>query len=169
MRRATFQIPAIIVAGNLIMNGVDLFKQSHPIYAAVRRERMVTTSMLRFVLDTPVLNAHAVLRALLKPGDRITDTSSMKPRMVTQLVLKHVAYKQQSVTLEIPSPARTARQSDANVESPLPEPDRFQGKERKYSVHYILCKLLKPSGRKSYTMYFYTECRKGFHATHFSS
>lgn len=92
-------------------------------------------SMRRFLLDAPVLSAHALLRALSKSGDRIIDAAAIKRKMLTKLVSEYMAYKQQSLELSIYSPACTTYRSDTNVEIPIPELQMLLETEGKNSVH----------------------------------
>ena len=66
MHRTVVQVPAIIVAYNIFMNGVDKFDQYRSTNATERREKRVTMTIFTFLLDAAMMNAYAI-QGLIDP------------------------------------------------------------------------------------------------------
>lgn len=166
LQRTTLLVPAVIVAYNLFMNSVDRFDQLRSTEATMRKERRVTMSILSFVLDAAIINSHALLHAISNPGEGIIDAMIMKRRIIQQLVMVHVEYKQTRASL---STALQGNQSDIIdvTESSKVQHLLLETNGRK-SVHCLLCSLLPVQGRGRYTMYSCTKCERGFHVNCFT-
>lgn len=52
-------------------------------------------SVLNFILDGSILNAHAFLKAIANVGERIINPSQMKKQIFSQLWCKDVRYEQE--------------------------------------------------------------------------
>lgn len=97
----TLQVPAIVVAYIMHMNGIDSFDYIWFKGVIIKNEKRVTTSMFSFVSDAFALSAHTILHVFSNPGDCITDAATMKRKILTKHFSEYVEYKQQSMTLII--------------------------------------------------------------------
>lgn len=86
LRHSTLQVPPLIIAYNLFMNGVDRFDQFRSTSATMRKERRVTMSIFTLVVDACVLSAHALLKCINTRRTAVIDDGTMKKRIILQLV-----------------------------------------------------------------------------------
>lgn len=169
LNRTKVYAPAVIVAYNLFMNGVDRCDQLRSTTATVQKERRVTMSILTFILDASVINAHALLKAITKSVESIIDITLMKQRIIEQLVRDYADYQQTRVTL--PPISRRTHPVCLDTQEATAGGNRhllFETENRK-SVHCFLCSLRSEKGRGGYTFYSCCQCHLGFHVNCFTS
>eukprot|EP00737_Agarophyton_chilense_P004965 gb/GEZJ01006794.1/.p1 GENE.gb/GEZJ01006794.1/~~gb/GEZJ01006794.1/.p1 ORF type:complete len:170 (-),score=17.42 gb/GEZJ01006794.1/:209-718(-) len=157
LRRTTLQVPEFIVAYNLFMNGVDRFDQSRSISATVRKERRVTMSILTLVLETSILKAHALLKALSRTGDPILDIGLMKQRIILQFLNDHVEYKRKRASLSVITPRFDFSECNVVNNSSAGSVQIHLENENRKSVHCVMRNMKTTEGRGGYTMYSYSE------------
>lgn len=68
-------VPTVVKAYNLFMNGVDRFDQLRASHMTARRENQISMPVFTFLLDASVQNGYAMNRSIKKPQ---TDTMTLK-------------------------------------------------------------------------------------------
>ena len=81
---ATFPVPAACAAYNYHMNAVDRFDQLRASIATLQQEKTLPTSMLTFIIDACILNAHALAKAV--QPDTTPNTYQFKFDLAKQLL-----------------------------------------------------------------------------------
>lgn len=168
LRQPMLQVPSIVVAYNLFMNAVDRFDQLRSIAPMTHCERGVTMSMLTFVMDVWIINAHAILNAIRTPGESIIGIGEMKERIVAQLVDEHVKYKEQPHCLRHIHSAQYVTDNEAAFKNVADAKHMLLENKNHRSVHCVLCNLVPQNGRGGYTFYSCTACQQGFRVSSFA-
>lgn len=160
--RTLFQTPAIIVAYNMFMNGVDRFDQMRTTNITMRREKRVPMSIFTFLVDGAIQNAHSVWNVMNKDPTKYIEFGEFKRRIAESLVTPQLLKIKERAALR---PMRNG------VEIIPPRGDR--------TWHHILlrnqngafgnCFLCKRvTRRKRKAVYFCSECKYAFHVNCFA-
>ncbi|POM75332.1 LOW QUALITY PROTEIN: Hypothetical protein PHPALM_7578 [Phytophthora palmivora] len=85
MHRKTFQVPAMIVAYNLFMNGVDRVDQLRSTNPIRRKERHLSISILTWALDLALINAFSLFRKVVGDASARVSLREFKRRVAEKL------------------------------------------------------------------------------------
>lgn len=99
VRHTTLKVPAVIVLYNLFMNAVDHFDHFRSTSATMRKEKRVFMSLLTFILDASIINAHASLNAITESGKGLINLIVMKKRNIQQPTSDYIDYEQERASL----------------------------------------------------------------------
>jgi hypothetical protein len=159
MNRSMFMVPAIIVAYNKYMNGVDRLDQKRATNPTRRKEKRLYMSLFTYILDLAALQAHAVFQAIRPNVD--TSFVEFKRMLCEDLVTPHRNDRKR------PLP------SDENGMAPIDEVlgsiDHLHmliENINKADIHCFFCLL---ENRKRKTIYGCVKCKKGYHVNCFTA
>ena len=165
--RTEFLAPAIFVAYNIFMNGVDRMDQVRVANPSRRCEKRVSMSIFTWALDIACNNALSILKTLFP--DRIWNMRNFKREISMALVRP----------LQMTKASRKVNTQQHKIQTPLsfPEMNKIIGSDA--SKHYMLknkngqmmqcfvCKIL--SGKRLRSAYSCVECGKGYHVDCFTA
>ena len=160
IHRTIFLVPAIVVAYNLFMNGVDRFDQLRSTNACVRKESRVTMTLFTFLLDASIQNAFTVRNAM-HPEKKST-LREFKRVVAQQLVDDYLQDRENSrkrrATAELHQTAMGTISSNHIL---------LENLDRK-SARCYLCNIMTNDGKSRTSIYGCAECKRAFHVNCFA-
>lgn len=160
IHRTIFHVPAIVVAYNLFMNGVDRFDQLRSTNACVRKESKVTMTLFTFLLDASIQNAFTV-RNVMHP-EKKTTLREFKRVVAQQLVDDYLQDRENSrkrrATAELPQTAMGTISSNHIL---------LENLDRK-SARCYLCNIMANDEKSRTSIYGCAECKRAFHVNCFA-
>ena len=157
MHRSIIQVPAIIAAYNIFMNGVDRYDQYRATNAIERKEKRVTMIIFGFLLDASILNAHAIQGIIDK-----TRRKSIREfrRIVAQnLVKDYMTMKEDN--------KRKKSLDKETVGSVRSNHILLENQNKKWARCY-LCRIMCDDAVERKTIYGCSQCEKAFHVNCFA-
>ncbi len=104
LHRKIFMVPAVIVAYNKFMNGVDRMDQYRSTNATQRKEKRVSMTLFTLFLDLAVSQAFAIYNRLASDDKDIAQNvkfSDFKRKICESLVLPQLNYKEKKHGVEV--------------------------------------------------------------------
>ena len=161
MHRTLLHVPAVVVAYNMFMNGVDKYDQYRSTNAIVRKEKRVPMSIFTFLLDASIQNAFTIMRTISAPVSATCSLREFKRRVAESLVTAWIEKCQRRATLQQMS-------TSGNVHEDSLSSHQILETEGKRSTPCKLCKIMAPDGKRRAGMYSCAQCNAGFHVNCFT-
>ena len=160
-----FSAPAIFVAYNVFMNGVDRFDQVRNVNPCQRKEQRVSMSLFTWCLDVACNNTQSVLRSLYP--HKQWNLFDLKHRIALDLTQPYVDWKNKNKSARSTKVSPRKRKDPPEAVCELADKPYYllKSKDDKYHTCF-LCR--KVSSKRLRTMFSCVECKKGFHVECFS-
>lgn len=124
-------------------------------------------SIMTFVLEAAILNAHALLNAVSKPVETMTDPMQIKSQIIHQLVTYHVEYKHMRASLVPISPNHEQPVTSITETERKDSTHMFFETNYRKSVQCLVCGLVVQQRGGGYMMFSRAQCSRGFHVNCF--
>merc|ERR1712071_22961 len=153
------QVPGIIVAYNIFMNGVDRFDQYRSTNATEQREKRVTMRIFTFLLDAAMLNAYAI-QGIIDPKGR-KNLREFKTIVAQMLVQEHLRMRNKKRTTS--SKPQTEEPIGCIVSRHV-----LLENQGKKSASCYLCSMMVGDGKERTSIYGCSQCKRAFHVNCFA-
>lgn len=92
MYPSIIEVPSIVLAYNMLMNGVYRFDQLRASHETERKEMRVTMSILTFLLDAIIINEYALYRTIpVEEGEGRFSLREFKRQIAESLVRPEIS------------------------------------------------------------------------------
>lgn len=164
MHRKTFQVPAVIVAYNLFMNGVDRVDQLRSTNPIRRKEKRLSMSILTWALDLALINAFALFKKVAGVAAQRVTLREFKRRVADKLTTVQQARQEKERRREsVPGkPILDVVGADDSIHAITPNSTQF-------SAGKLTCYLCSLRGFTKKARFGCTGCHRGFHVPCFSA
>ncbi|OWZ04679.1 hypothetical protein PHMEG_00023377 [Phytophthora megakarya] len=164
LHRRRFQVPAIIVAYNLFMNGVDRVDQLRSTNPIRRKEKRLSMSILTWAIDLALINAFSLFKKVAGSAATRVTLREFKRRVAEKLtaVQRSRMDKERRHQPATDQPLHEVVGADSSLHALTPN-------SKQHSTGKLTCYLCSLRGFSKKALFSCTGCHRGFHMPCFAA